>query len=497
MVIKSWSKLSLLFVIFIIILLGCEKDPKQDDGQITDGISFTSFKLEKKHNPHLKEDITFVIGKESIETNGLSRYFPKVVPTYSANVDNIEINGKKQTSGLDTLDLRENLKYTLISSDGLKKTYEIGIRWSSEIAQLKIKILNQASITSKTTYVDASIAFEGKNFYKDLNGDGQIRGRGNSTWGMPKKPYKIKLKSDASLAGLKPEKDWVLLANFLDGTHLLNPVAFKIASQLEMPYTNNAIPVELSLNGAYAGLYLLTEQIEVKKNRVDIGKDGLLLQLDTYYDEEYKFRSTPYNLPVLIMNPELTSQSQVDPIKNDFNTLTNLISAPQFPNNNYSDFFDIDAFANFMIVSMLTDNGELNHPKSTFIHKTTTGKYSMGPVWDFDWAYGYEGTQIHFIKSNNPIFWNSNPLGKQFFSQLIKDPKSKALIKQKWANYKANHFNNLMTYIDEYAFLISDARQLDFEKWKRGNFNYKTDVENLKTWLQNRSEYLTTYINTL
>jgi spore coat protein CotH len=197
------------------------------------------------------------------------------------------------------------------------------------------------------------------------------------------------------------------------------------------------------------------------------------------------------------MNPELTSQSQVDPIKNDFNTLTNLISAPQFPNNNYSDFFDIDAFANFMIVSMLTDNGELNHPKSTFIHKTTTGKYSMGPVWDFDWAYGYEGTQIHFIKSNNPIFWNSNPIGKQFFSQLIKDPKSKALIKQKWANYKANHFNNLMKYIDEYAFLISDARQLDFEKWKRGNFNYKTDVENLKTWLQNRSEYITSYVNTL
>ena len=35
-----------------------------------------------------------------------------------------------------------------------------------------------------------------------------------------------------------------------------------------MPFTNTILPVELTLNGEYLGLFGLTEQIEVKKNRV-------------------------------------------------------------------------------------------------------------------------------------------------------------------------------------------------------------------------------------
>tara|TARA_B100001093_G_scaffold211965_1_gene203413 strand:- start:1117 stop:1242 length:126 start_codon:yes stop_codon:yes gene_type:complete len=39
---------------------------------------------------------------------------------------------------------------------------------------------------------------------------------------------------------------------------------------LEMSFTNTIIPVELTLNGYYLGLYGLTEQVEVKKNRVNV-----------------------------------------------------------------------------------------------------------------------------------------------------------------------------------------------------------------------------------
>ena len=36
---------------------------------------------------------------------------------------------------------------------------------------------------------------------------GQIRGRGNSTWDMPKRPYKIKLDEKAGIFGLNPAKN--------------------------------------------------------------------------------------------------------------------------------------------------------------------------------------------------------------------------------------------------------------------------------------------------
>lgn len=86
----------------------------------------------------------------------------------------------------------------------------------------------------------------------DYEGTTQIRGRGNSTWEMPKKPYRLKLDKKSVILGLGEERDWILLANYIDPTLMLNAVAFKIGQLLELPFTNHAIPVDLYLNGEYA-----------------------------------------------------------------------------------------------------------------------------------------------------------------------------------------------------------------------------------------------------
>ena len=48
------------------------------------------------------------------------------------------------------------------------------------------------------------------------DGDIKIRGRGNSTWFAPKKPYRIKLDKKTDLFGMGNNKDYVLLANYYD-----------------------------------------------------------------------------------------------------------------------------------------------------------------------------------------------------------------------------------------------------------------------------------------
>ena len=497
---ESMRKFKNIYIVSLLALLftaGCEKADLPPSEVAQDEISFSEFKLDKKHNPHLKEDFLFVQQGESVEGSGLSRYFPVVVPEFKTDAVSVTLNGEVQRPGVSSIDLRKNNVYELTSSTGSKKRIAVRMNWDKAIAHLSIKTNGRVPVNSKTLYVDASIVFEGKGFYKDYEGIGQIKGRGNSTWFMPKKPYKIKLSEDASLGGLKPEKDWVLLANYLDTPHILNALAFKTAQQLNMPYTNNAVPVEVTLNGQYAGLYTLTEQIEVQPNRVNVGKDGLLLQLDSYYDEEWKFRSAAFRLPVMVMDPDLTNISELTVIEKEFNQMEILTVSPQFPGNNYAAYFDVDAFASYFVVCLLTDNGELMHPKSTFIHKTKNGKYTMGPVWDFDWAYGYEGTQVHFSTATHPIFWNPNAPGQRFFSNILKDPEVRMRIKHKWAEYQTNHFDDLIKYIDEYTFLISDARDKDYQLWRRGNVSYFIDIANLKSWLKNRSAYVTQYVNSL
>jgi len=360
------------------------------------------------------------------------------------------------------------------------------------LAQINFDTNGGVSIVSKDDYVEGVLTVNGQSEYNDLIIDAEIRGRGNSTWNYPKKPYKIKLSSDESILGIAPEKKWVLLANYIDGTHLLNAVGMKIGQLLEMPFTNTIVPVEVTINNEYLGLYMLTEQVEVKTNRVDVGDDGMLLNLDTNYDEEWQFKSDSYDLPVTIKYPKSMDADKLTSIKNQFETLEALVANDDFPNNQYLDYVDDVSIAKYLIVYMLTGNEEINHPKSTYIHKTSTGKFTMGPIWDFDWGFAYEGSYQHFSSFDRPLFWpSSSKAGTQFFSRLMSDPKIESLIKEHWGVFKDNHLSELMNYINEYAFITQGAKARDFALWR----NDDKEVSALKLWIENRVSYMDNFIN--
>ena len=346
-------------------------------------------------------------------------------------------------------------------------------------------------IVSKAVYVDGVLTVSEPSKSSALSIDAKIRGRGNSTWHYPKKPYKIKLSREESILRLAPEKDWVLLANHIDGTHLINAVGMKIGQLLEMPFTNTIVPVEVTINNEYLGLYMLTEQVEVKTNRVDVGDDGILLNLDTNFDEEWQFKSDTYDLPVTVKYPKTMDADKLTSIKSQFENLEALVANDDFPNNQYLDYIDDVSIAKYLIVYMLTGNEEINHPKSTYIHKTATGKFTMGPIWDFDWGFAYEGSFQHFSSFDRPLFWSSSSRGTQFFSRLMSDPKIELLIKQHWGVFKDNHLSELMNYIDEYDLIIQEAKVRDFNKWQTND----RGVSALKFWIENRVSYMDNFID--
>ena len=63
---------------------------------------------------------------------------------------------------------------------------------------LRIDTKDAAPIVSKETYVAATFALTNPAVGPDaLPLNGKIRGRGNSTWGLPKNPYKVQFTDDA------------------------------------------------------------------------------------------------------------------------------------------------------------------------------------------------------------------------------------------------------------------------------------------------------------
>jgi hypothetical protein len=459
---------------------------------------FNSFSIEKSKNPGLRGDILFEIIGDTIY-GSLDPDMHELIPALSTGAQDISVNAATLQDIPERIDFSREVTYTLTSSTGFRKAYFVKISWNKEvlIPHIYINTEGGVGINSKTNYVNAEITIDGRNVYNNYTGTTRIRGRGNSTWGYPKKPYRLKLDKKEALFGLSSEKDWVLLANYLDETHMMNAVAMKTGKLLEMPYTNNIIPVELTLNGEYKGLYMFTEQVEAEKNRVNVGDGGVLIELDKNFDEPWQFKSASYDLPVMLKYPDLTSDEELIPIRSEFEQMETLVAAPDFPNNNYLNYIDGSAVANYFVVYLLTDNKEINHPKSTFIYKTNTGKYTMGPIWDFDWAFGYDGATRHFSSYDSPLFVSSSSPGMLFFTRLLSDPQIQEMVRQQWADLNAHKLTDLLNFVDEYSELIEGARYYDYQLWKVGEADFASETTRLKTWLQNRASYLDKYIGSL
>jgi hypothetical protein len=258
---------------------------------------------------------------------------------------------------------------------------------------------NNIPITSKETYVDGNfLIIDKSNPSNDLQASGSIRGRGNTTWSdAPKKPYRIKFDSKQSLFGLTKAKSWVLLANYFDPTLLMNCVAFEMGRRLNMTFANHSIFVEVILNGKELGNYQLTEQVQVGKGRIDIDKNnGWLVEMDLYYDDDPKFRSTHYQLPCMIKSPELESTSADDPgyafVKNDINELDDYIynNNAYVPNPALKNIIDMDSLAKLFLVADTLDHLDgIKNTQNFYLYKDVTGTIHGGPPWNFDQAFGH------------------------------------------------------------------------------------------------------------
>lgn len=131
--------------------------------------------------------------------------------------------------------------------------------------------------------------------------EAEVKVRGNWTTTYDKKPLRMKFTEKQKLMnaeGGAEAKNWLLLACYKDASMLRDKTALQIAREILEPdgfYASDAELVEVEINGAYWGVYLLTDMQQVHPDRVDIndpekdyqGTDiGYFLEFDGYYYHE-------------------------------------------------------------------------------------------------------------------------------------------------------------------------------------------------------------------
>jgi spore coat protein CotH len=354
-------------------------------------------------------------------------------------------------------------------------------------------------VTSKKLYITADIEISDPNDSgNNFKGEAEIRGRGNTTWNAPKKPYRLRFPKKTPLFGYEKARSWVLLANYQDTTLITNTIAFELGRRFGLAFTPHAVHVEVILNGSYEGSYVLTEQIQTGPGRVDIsGDESFLVELDNHYDEEPKFKTPLLGLPVMIKHPEdLTEDSGYDFVREAVNDLEAALFSESFPDTGYQDLIDVDNFIDYIMVNEITRNIDLQFPHSVFLYRDQGSKICLGPLWDFDYGFDYsEGKYFEHTEGlyRNTVF-RGGP-GQKFFSRFFEDPAFKSAYKERW-NTIYPELTGMETFIDQMAARLEKSHKSNDAVWWWNRVNYPKEIARLKEWWVKRIAFLHREINT-
>ena len=404
-----------------------------------------------------------------------------------------------------------NSKALIAEEEDKQKQEELERRQNIPVIYIDTK---GKGIYDKENYVDGTITIKDpEKLYSDVEvftAAMGIRGRGNSTWSFPKKPYKVKLKEKASIFGMGADKEWALLANYSDRTLMRNILAMKLSEICCFAWTPHMYSVHVYLNNEYQGVYTLCEHKKVHKDRVDIDLDAgdVYLEIEQQQDETTCWW-TGMGVPMMFSDPEEPSAELLAEIKKWFSDFEASLYSDYLadPDRGYAAYIDVDSFIDYYIVQELAKNTDGNLRKSSFITKKKGQKLEMYHLWDFDLTFGNSGGLLHdpegfFIKDYTPGWY----VGDNWFNRMMKDPAFVDRLQARW-NELYPQLVAMVDFIDEQALILDKAQQQNFKVWSIWDSvdwvdcpslgSYKKEVDFLKEFYSKRVEWMNTAINKL
>ena len=412
-------------------------------------------------------------------------------------------DGVRVESGATAVDFSRPVRLT-VSAGGLRRTYTVSVHAFTGLPVMWIETDGRQPITSKDEYTAARFRLTEDVATRSAGditeGTLQIRGRGNSTWYLlEKKPYRLRLDEKLPLLGMPASRHWVLLANHADKTMLRNSLALRMGAMSSMEWTPRAHFVELMLNGRYDGTYLLAEKVRVARSRVDVGDDGFLIEVDGKAGEEegaVTLRVPHIAEAVSIEEPATAAGAEAyEYISRFLSAADSVLFSDGFadPASGWRRYMDEDTFADWYVVNEVARNNDAAFYSSCYMSLRRGGKLKMGPLWDFDIAFGnvsYNGNYAVEGLWVGRVAW---------FARLMQDPAFAARVKERLEYFRSRRDELLAAINADARYLRRSVEENDsrwgvlydrtwpnYDIWGR----YENEVQHLKQWLTERMEWL-------
>jgi hypothetical protein len=380
----------------------------------------------------------------------------------------------------------------------------------------------------KVTYLPCTIRYVDGTTTTTYNlTTGGIRGRGNSTWSADKKPWRLKFDDKVAFLGsdYATASSWTLLANTYDKSLMRNALTYYLGEFVELPFCPSARFVDLVMNGDYKGTYQISDQMEVRKKRVDISKTGWMFEYANASDkvDEPKIQ-TAYGY-VQVKNPDFTNDdlstntTLSDAMKTYLNTtLYNAIKTSNTgdsyinPNTGYRSLVDPTTLINWYIATEITANWDGFY--SVYSYREADGPLCLGPMWDEDLAYGnhtetydyfsnFYGNLLAFNNFDQSQFPNGYRKLQPVIAHLYDDPWFVNAVDMRFNELVNKGIEkNLLDNIESMRTLLSQSAAQNFSRWdiykddpgyaERNQSSWDGYVTALKTFITNRLTTLKT-----
>jgi hypothetical protein len=355
---------------------------------------------------------------------------------------------------------------------------------------------------------------------------------GASLYFFPKKGYGFEIQDDkgeeraVSLLGMPAESDWVLQACYTDKSCLRNMLTYLLGAELGRDYFAPRVRyVELFVDGKYDGLYHLQEKIKRDKRRIDVPKvtdedvtGGYIVKRDGNGDGPGTSWTSPGGNIWTFHYPKETriTAKQKAYIVGEVNAFEALMTSGNAfdPRVGYRSKIDVPSFIDYYLMQEFVKNAD-GYRRSTFLIKQPAsrgGKFVMGPLWDFDLAFGNSGGDSRWFSNEwvRPDLWVHQIMKLSgapenvpgWWYRLFQDPSFNDEARCRWHELRRGpiRFEAIDAKIRAILPQLTEARRRDQARWPTvgkkiwpnywvGN-NLEEEIEWLRRWIDHRIRFM-------
>ena len=472
-----------------------------------------------------KKDIIYGISINDVELN-----YDSVTSTYYLPINlnqneetkiKIKINSSYNlNSKIDDREFKKEIEISEVID--YNKAYKIDVETWLYKNSYFIKFTNLPSISLnfnenkigfEYTYSEFSItdpSYKENNSKYQYFDDAEVRYRGGSTAGYPKKGYRIKLEKnvDFGFLGMTTSKTWILDGLVTDPSSLRTKVASDIWNIMNEDLSEEKHEdlrsefVELYVNGEYVGLYLLKETID--ENLLNLDKDtGVLIKGVNWNQVDFNNYSNVESEtfgPFEMKYPESKKQypeawrNILDKMKSYYNGDISYEALEK-------EFYVENSINHkiYVLITQALDNYEFKNIYYSIKNDNEDTKVLITP-WDVDLTFG-------MLWSNEESKYTEqyDRVGEIVEGYSRPYNKTVGYYKDRWNLLikKALNKEEINKLIDEQYEYIKIANSLERENTRNSNIEIKSNVneqqeiQELKDWYNKRFDVINNYINSL